>query len=246
MGVLFKLWAFIKRDFQSEVSYRLSFVLQVGGMFVSLLAFFYMTGMIDPDAKGLDGIRPFDWMLVGLCFQFYFSAALFAFSQKIRDEQMLGTLEAPGRPMSRRQHVEIEIIEAFERRYPLVRVGAVHRPPRQRPHGDGIDHVRNPPLRHQDNQAVVGLRRPRIEQPDVETTHIDRLVVADETVDRPRLRALQVRLGVAVGDELAVVGECLTAQDVVAVVVAVHHISDRRLCHLGDCGDKTHRIFQRR
>lgn len=94
MGVLLKLWAFIKRDFQSEVSYRLSFVLQIAGMFLSLLAFFYVTGMIDPNAKGLDGIRPFDWMLIGLCFQFYFSAALFAFAQKIRDEQMLGTLEA--------------------------------------------------------------------------------------------------------------------------------------------------------
>ena len=94
MGVLVKLGAFIKRDFQSEVSYRLAFVLQVGGMFLSLLAFFYLTGMIDPDTAGLDGIRPFDWMLVGLSFQFYFSAALFAFSQKIRDEQVLGTLEA--------------------------------------------------------------------------------------------------------------------------------------------------------
>jgi len=94
MGVLVKLGAFIKRDFQSEVSYRLAFALQIGGMFLSLLAFYYVTGMIDPDAAGLDGIRPFDWMLVGLSFQFYFSAALFAFSQKIRDEQVLGTLEA--------------------------------------------------------------------------------------------------------------------------------------------------------
>lgn len=94
MNLLVKLWAFIKRDFQSEVSYRLAFVMQVGGMFLSLLAFFYMTGMIDPAAKGLEGIRPFDWMLVGLSFQFYFSAALFSFSQKIRGEQLLGTLEA--------------------------------------------------------------------------------------------------------------------------------------------------------
>jgi len=94
ISLLLKMWAFIKRDFESEVSYRLAFVLQVGGMFFSLLAFFYMTGMIDPDSAGLDGIRPFDWMLVGLSFQFYFSAALFSFSQKIRGEQMLGTLEA--------------------------------------------------------------------------------------------------------------------------------------------------------
>jgi ABC-2 type transport system permease protein len=94
MNLLIKLWAFVKRDFQSEVSYRLAFLLQVGGMFFSLLAFFYMTGMIDPDAEGLGGIRPFDWMLVGISFQFYFSAALFSFSQKIRSEQVLGTLEA--------------------------------------------------------------------------------------------------------------------------------------------------------
>ena len=94
MTVLLKLWAFIKRDFQSEVSYRLAFVLQVGGMFFSLLAFFYMTGMIDPNAEGLEGIRPFDWMLIGISFQFYFSAALFSFSAKIRGEQLLGTLEA--------------------------------------------------------------------------------------------------------------------------------------------------------
>jgi ABC-2 type transport system permease protein len=89
-----KLWAFIKRDFQSEVSYRLAFLLQIGGMFFSLLAFFYMTGMINPEAEGLNGIPPFDWMLVGLSFQFYFSTALYSFSQKIRSEQLLGTLEA--------------------------------------------------------------------------------------------------------------------------------------------------------
>jgi ABC-2 type transport system permease protein len=94
VNALVKLWAFVKRDFQSEVSYRLAFLLQVSGMFFSLLAFYYMTGMIDPGTEGLDGIRPFDWMLVGMSFQFYFSAALFSFSQKIRDEQLLGTLEA--------------------------------------------------------------------------------------------------------------------------------------------------------
>jgi ABC-2 type transport system permease protein len=33
-------------------------------------------------------------MLIGLAFQYYFSSALFAFSAKVRSEQMLGTLEA--------------------------------------------------------------------------------------------------------------------------------------------------------
>ena len=91
---LLKLWAFVKRDFLSEVSYRLSFLMGVVGMFFSLLAFYFLTQMIDPTTKGLQGIPPFDWLLIGLAFQFYFSTALFAFSRKIRSEQMLGTLEA--------------------------------------------------------------------------------------------------------------------------------------------------------
>ncbi len=92
--VLEKLWAFLKRDFLSEVSYRLAFLLQVFGIVLSMAAFYFMTGMIDPATPGLDGIPPFQWLLVGLAFQYYFSTALYSFSAKIRNEQMLGTLEA--------------------------------------------------------------------------------------------------------------------------------------------------------
>jgi len=91
---LAKLWAFIKRDFLSAVSYRLAFILQVGGMFMALLALYFWSGMVDPDTEGLDGIRPFDWFLIGMAFQYYFSTALYSFSAKIRSEQVLGTLEA--------------------------------------------------------------------------------------------------------------------------------------------------------
>ncbi len=91
---LVKLWAFLKRDFLSEVSYRLNFLLQIAGMFFSVAAFYFMTKLMDPKAAGFDGISPFPWLLVGLAFQFYFSTALYAFSEKVRSEQMLGTLEA--------------------------------------------------------------------------------------------------------------------------------------------------------
>jgi ABC-2 type transport system permease protein len=94
MRTLSKLVAFIIRDFLSEVSYRLAFLLQVGGMFMSLLAFYFMTKMMDPNAAGLNGIPPFSWLLIGMAFQFYFSTALYSFSAKIRNEQVLGTLEA--------------------------------------------------------------------------------------------------------------------------------------------------------
>ena len=89
-----KLAAFIHRDFLSEVSYRAAFFLQIGGMFMSVAAFYFMAKMMDPKAAGLNGVMPFPWLLVGLAFQYYFSTALYAFSQKIRNEQLLGTLEA--------------------------------------------------------------------------------------------------------------------------------------------------------
>jgi ABC-2 type transport system permease protein len=89
-----KLLAFLKRDFLSEVSYRVAFLFQIVGIFFSMLAFYFITKMIDPHTKGLNGIPPFEWLLVGLAFQYYFSTALYSFSAKIRNEQLLGTLEA--------------------------------------------------------------------------------------------------------------------------------------------------------
>jgi len=91
---LYKFYAFIARDMLQLASYRMAFVLQVVGMFFSLLVFFFITKMIDPNAPGLNGIPPFDFQLVGLAFLGYFSTALYAFSAKVRGEQMLGTLEA--------------------------------------------------------------------------------------------------------------------------------------------------------
>ena len=53
---LLKVWAFLKRDFLSQVSYRLAFLMQIAGIFFSLLAFFYMTKMFNPNTVGLDGM----------------------------------------------------------------------------------------------------------------------------------------------------------------------------------------------
>jgi len=92
--LLSKLYAFIRRDFLSMISYRLAFLLQVVGMFFSIAAFYFLTKMMDPESEGLDGIRPFEYLLVGLAFLSYFSTALYAFAAKIRQEQMMGTLEA--------------------------------------------------------------------------------------------------------------------------------------------------------
>jgi ABC-2 type transport system permease protein len=92
--LLTKIWAFLVRDFLSDVSYRFAFVLQLGGMFFAVAVFFYSSRMINPATEGLDGVEPFPWLLVGIAFQLYFSTALYSFAAKVRGEQVLGTLEA--------------------------------------------------------------------------------------------------------------------------------------------------------
>jgi ABC-2 type transport system permease protein len=92
--LLTKIWAFLVRDFQSNVSYRFAFVLQLGGMFFAVAMFFYGSRMVNPATAGLDGVDPFPWLLVGIAFQLYFSTALYSFAEKVRSEQVLGTLEA--------------------------------------------------------------------------------------------------------------------------------------------------------
>jgi ABC-2 type transport system permease protein len=92
--LLSKVWAFLVRDFLSNVSYRFAFVLQLLGMFFAVAVFFYGSRMVNPATAGLDGIKPFPWLLVGIAFQIYFSTALYSFAEKVRGEQVLGTLEA--------------------------------------------------------------------------------------------------------------------------------------------------------
>lgn len=89
-----KLWAFLRRDFLSDVSYRFAFLLQMGGMFFSVAVLYFSAKMVNPATEGLDGVAPFPWLVIGLAFQLYFSTALYSFSDKVRNEQVLGTIEA--------------------------------------------------------------------------------------------------------------------------------------------------------
>ncbi len=43
---IMKILAFLKRDFLSEVSYRVAFVFQIMGIFLSILAFYFVTGLL--------------------------------------------------------------------------------------------------------------------------------------------------------------------------------------------------------
>ncbi len=90
------LGAFVKRDFLIEVSYRTSFILQFTGIFFSVFIWRQISHLFHapPDMPGLYGIDYFAYVLVGLAFYHYLSAAMLSFSSKIRQEQTVGTLEA--------------------------------------------------------------------------------------------------------------------------------------------------------
>jgi len=94
MKVIVKLWAFLVRDFLSDLSYRFGFVLQIVGMFFVVAVLFFSSRMINPLTPGLDGVPPFPWLVIGAAFQLYFATALYSFSAKVRGEQVQGTLEA--------------------------------------------------------------------------------------------------------------------------------------------------------
>lgn len=92
-----KLIAFIKKDFLIHISYSLSFILNVLGVIVSVLTFYFIAKMfgqgINPYLKEY-GVGYFPFVLIGLAFYNYLSVALKTFSISVREEQMMGTLEA--------------------------------------------------------------------------------------------------------------------------------------------------------
>ena len=97
--ILSKPYAFLKKDFQTEVSYRFAFFLQFGGIFFSVVMFYFVAELIG-DAPNVQnslsqyGGSYFSFVLIGIAFSNFLSVGLGSFSTVIRSEQMIGTLEA--------------------------------------------------------------------------------------------------------------------------------------------------------
>jgi ABC-2 type transport system permease protein len=94
------VWAFLLRDFQTETSYRLAFLLSAIGLFVSATVWYFMarfiTGAADPArlASQTGGLDYYSFALVGLMVNRFLDVSLHSFSSSIRSEQATGTLEA--------------------------------------------------------------------------------------------------------------------------------------------------------
>ena len=89
--------ATLRRDTQSEVSYRFSFILQFVSIFFSVAVFYFMAQLLG------DSVNPylepyggdyFSFVLIGIAFGAYFGVGLSSFSSSLRSSQTTGTLEA--------------------------------------------------------------------------------------------------------------------------------------------------------
>lgn len=89
-------WAFVKRDASLAISYRLSFLLQFLGIFFTVATFYYLSTLVGGAmAEHLEGYggEYFPFVLLGLALSTYMMLGLQNFSAKIREAQMMGTLE---------------------------------------------------------------------------------------------------------------------------------------------------------
>jgi ABC-2 type transport system permease protein len=89
-------YAFLKRDLSIALSYRLSFLFQFLGLFLSVASFYFLSRLVSDSVTGyLDiyGGEYFPFALLGLAFTTYMTLGMATFSDQIRHGQMMGTLE---------------------------------------------------------------------------------------------------------------------------------------------------------
>jgi len=91
------LWAFLRRDILNEISYKLSFFLQLVGIFPVVLMFFFLSRLVGSTISG--PLQPyggnyFPFVLIGIAVQNYLTLSLSRFSGSLRESQLSGTLEA--------------------------------------------------------------------------------------------------------------------------------------------------------
>ncbi len=88
--------SFLKRDLSLSLSYRLSFLLQILGIFFSVATFYFLSQLFGkallPQLDKYGGDY-FSFVLIGLAFAGYVGLSLSNFAASIREGQTMGTLE---------------------------------------------------------------------------------------------------------------------------------------------------------
>ncbi|MBU1871623.1 MAG: ABC transporter permease [Candidatus Omnitrophica bacterium] len=95
--MLKRVLAFFKKDFLIESSYKLSFLLNIFAVLASILTYFFIDKLFgNRMVENLNefGVNYFSYVLLSMAFFSYVGVGLGSFSNRIRAEQMQGTLEA--------------------------------------------------------------------------------------------------------------------------------------------------------
>ena len=96
-AILSKPLAFLRRDFLTALSYRTSFAIQIVGILISTLTFYFLSRLV---GRGMaNQLAPyggdyFAFVLIGVATTDYLTVSLSGFASEIRQAQVLGTLEA--------------------------------------------------------------------------------------------------------------------------------------------------------
>jgi ABC-2 type transport system permease protein len=96
-AVLAKSLLFFRRDLRTQMRYRLSFLLQLFGILFSSASFYFVAQLLGQNAAPMlaaYGGDYFSFVLIGIAFVGYQSAALYTFARVIQRGQREGTLEA--------------------------------------------------------------------------------------------------------------------------------------------------------
>ncbi len=97
MNSLATIWAFIKKDFVTQTSYKVAFLLQIAGIFFSTVTFYFLAKLLDPAAAAYltaYGGDYFSFVLIGFAFSSYLQVSLQDFSKIVRESQLIGVLES--------------------------------------------------------------------------------------------------------------------------------------------------------
>ena len=97
VGEARKLPAFVRRDFLTAWSYRLSFVSDIVNLVGQVLLFYFVGLMIDPSKLPTFGgteVTYLEFAAIGIALGVFMQLALDRVSTALRGEQLMGTLES--------------------------------------------------------------------------------------------------------------------------------------------------------
>ena len=91
------LSAFLLRDLKQTLSYKFAFLLDIASIFFNAATFYFVSKLFDsatsPHLEAYGGAY-FPFVLIGIAFSTYQTTGLTSFSQSLRQEQYMGTLES--------------------------------------------------------------------------------------------------------------------------------------------------------